>query len=81
MNLQTCVLATERPADSPDPGRARRPVVARRLAKLAVVVTIGAAFCEVALNPAASLSAIHFWLALFLAAATRSEEQGAACKI
>ncbi len=80
MNLQTCVLAAKPPAGSPDIERAGPPTVGRRIANLAVVATITAAFVEVVLNPAATLSAIHFWLALFIAAAARGEEAGAACK-
>ena len=50
-----------------------RSVLAVRSVLLIVVVTIIATFVEVALNPRASFSVIHFWLALFLAVATRGD--------
>ena len=80
MNSDTFAIATVPPAGLPGAGRTGSLSLARRMANLVVVATIATAFGEVVLNPAAAFSAVHFWLALFVAAATRGARSGDACR-
>ena len=78
MSIEFHAPLVELPSGSSGTGVTGGRAAARRIAKLAVAMTIVAAFVEVALNPAASISALHFWLALFVAAACNCGERHAA---
>jgi len=80
MNYEASLRATEPASESPEARCVRISCAARRIAGVATVVAIVTSFIEAAVNPAASFSALHFWLALFVAAATRSDEGGDSCR-
>jgi len=80
MNVETSLCNSGPTIKSSDARRIRLTAAARRITGVAAVVTIVVSFVEAAVNPAASFSALHFWLALFIAAATRDEEAGETCR-
>jgi hypothetical protein len=80
MNVERFPCDSGPTIETPDARRIRLTAAARRIAGMAAAVTIVVSFWEAAVNPAASCSALHFWLALFMAAATRDEEAGETCR-
>ena len=58
----------------------RFSATARTISGVMAAITIVVSFVEAAVNPAASFSALHFWLALFVAAAMRGDEKGDPCR-
>ncbi len=73
MNFESCLRDAAPATESPECRQVRFSGAARRIAGVAAAITIVVSFVEAAVNPAASFSALHFWLALFVAAATRDD--------
>jgi len=80
MNSEGNFRDAEPASDCPECRRIRFSAAARTVAGVTAAVTIVVSFVDAAVNPAASLSALHFWLALFVAAATRGDEKGEPCR-
>jgi hypothetical protein len=80
MSFESCLRDSEPVTESAAARWVRFSVAARRIAGVAAVITIVASFVEAAVNPAATFSALHFWLALFVAAATRDEGSSESCR-
>jgi hypothetical protein len=80
MNCESYLRDAEPATDFTDGRRVRFSAAARRIAGVTAALTIVASFVEAAVNPAASFSALHFWLALFVAAATRDDESSESCR-